>query len=59
MTLINTYGLPGDICFDAATFSYRAVIKKPTDKSKPWFTLSMISEEKKMVFDQMLDFFPL
>ena len=52
-TLINNYGLTSDICFDAATFRYRAVFKKPVDESTPWLTLSMISREKPTVFDQM------
>jgi hypothetical protein len=52
-TLINDFGQTGDICFDAATFSYSAVFKKPADESTPWLTLSVISREKPVVFYQM------
>jgi hypothetical protein len=54
-TLINSYGQSGDLCFEAATFTYRAIFKKPSDASVGWLSLSIISQEKPTVFLQMFD----
>lgn len=53
--LTNSYGQTADICFDAATFTYRAVFKKPADASTAWLALSTISREKPTIFLQMFD----
>ena len=54
-TLINAYAQTGQVCFDAAAFSYSAVFKKSADDSTAWLTLSVISREKPAVFLQMID----
>jgi hypothetical protein len=54
-TLINAYGQTGEVCFDAATFSYSAVFKKTAGESTAWLTLSVMSREKPDVFLQMVD----
>lgn len=56
-TLINMRGQAGETCYQAATFSYRAVFSKPADASSAALTLSVTSRERPAVFFQMFDSF--
>ena len=53
--VINSQGLPVELCFDAASKTYLAVFRKDTGSATPWVMLSTVSSEEPSVFFEMID----